>query len=140
MASSPIPIEINLQQKSKLLHIVFNDQTECKLSCEFLRVYSPSAEVQGHHPSQAVLQIGKENVNILKISPVGQYAIKLHFSDGHDTGLYSWVKLHFSDGHDTGLYSWVYLYKLAKNYDQLWMEYIMKLDESGVKRKVEDSE
>ena len=113
MASSPIPIEINLQQKSKLLHIVFNDQTECKLSCEFLRVYSPSAEVQGHHPSQAVLQIGKENVNILKISP---------------------------DSHDTGLYSWAYLYKLAKNYDQLWMEYIMKLDESGVKRKVEDSE
>ena len=70
MASSPTPIAINLQQKSKLLHIVFNDQTECKLSCEFLRVYSPSAEVQGHHPSQAVLQIGKENVNILKISPV----------------------------------------------------------------------
>ena len=63
----------------------------------------PSAEVQGHHPSQAVLQIGKENVNILKISPVGQYAIKLHFSDGHDTGLYSWA----------------YLYNLAKNYDQL---------------------
>ena len=93
MASSPIPIEINLQQKSKLLHIVFNDQTECKLSCEFLRVYSPSAEVQGHHPSQAVLQIGKENVNILKISPVGKYAIKLHFSDGHDTGLYSWAYL-----------------------------------------------
>ena len=124
MASSPTPIAINLQQKSKLLHIVFNDQTECKLSCEFLRVYSPSAEVQGHHPSQAVLQIGKENVNILKISPIGQYAIKLHFSDGHDTGLYSWA----------------YLYKLAKNYGQLWMEYIMKLDESGVKRKVDDSE
>ena len=122
MASSPIPIEINLQQKSKLLHIVFDDQTECKLSCEFLRVYSPSAEVQGHHPSQAVLQIGQENVNIVKISPVGQYAIKLHFTDGHDTGLFSWP----------------YLYNLAKNYDQLWMEYIMKLDETGVKRKVED--
>ena len=124
MATSPIPIEINLQQKSKLLHIVFDDQTECKLSCEFLRVYSPSAEVQGHHPSQAVLQIGKENVNIVKISPVGHYAIKLHFTDGHDTGLFSWP----------------YLYNLAKNYDQLWMEYIMKLDETGVKRKVEDGE
>ena len=124
MASSQIPIEINLQQKSKLLHIVFDDQTECKLSCEFLRVYSPSAEVQGHHPSQAVLQIGKENVNIVKISPVGQYAIKLHFSDGHDTGLFSWT----------------YLYNLAKNYDQLWMEYIMKLDEKGFKRKVIDGE
>ena len=124
MASSPIPIEINLQQKSKLLHIVFDDQTECKLSFEFLRVYSPSAEVQGHHPSQAVLQIGKESVNIVKISPVGQYAIKLHFTDGHDTGLFSWT----------------YLYNLAKNYDQLWMEYIMKLDEAGVKRKVIDGE
>ena len=124
MASSLIPIEINLQQKSKLLHIVFNDCTECKLSCEFLRVYSPSAEVQGHHPSQAVLQIGKENVNIVKISPVGQYAIKLHFTDGHDTGLFSWP----------------YLYNLAKNYDQLWMEYIMKLDEKGFKRKVTDGE
>ena len=124
MASSPIPIEINLQQKSKLLHIVFNDCTECKLSCEFLRVYSPSAEVQGHHPSQAVLQIGKENVNVVKISPVGQYAIKLHFSDGHDTGLFSWT----------------YLYNLAKNYDQLWMEYIMKLDEKGFKRKFTDGE
>jgi DUF971 family protein len=124
MASSPIPIEINLQQKSKLLHIIFDDHTECKLSCEFLRVYSPSAEVQGHHPSQAVLQIGKENVNIVKISPIGQYAIKLHFSDGHDTGLFSWT----------------YLYNLAKNYDQLWMEYIMKLDEKGFKRKVIDGE
>ena len=89
MAKNPTePIEIKLQQKTKLTcTLSLNDQTECKLSCEFLRVYSPSAEVQGHHPSQAILQIGKENVNIIKITPVGQYAIKLHFSDGHDTGL-----------------------------------------------------
>jgi DUF971 family protein len=124
MATNPVPIKINLQQKTKLLHIIFDDQTECKLSCEFLRVYSPSAEVQGHHPSQAALQTGKENVNISKISPVGRYAIKLHFSDGHDTGLFTWA----------------YLYNLAKNYDQLWLEYIMKLDEAGVERKVGNSE
>ena len=124
MAKNPAPIEIKLQQKTKLLFIKFDDQTECKLSCEFLRVYSPSAEVQGHHPSQAILQIGKENVNIIKITPVGQYAIKLHFSDGHDTGLYNWS----------------YLYNLAKNYDQLWLEYNMKLEDAGVERKVDNSE
>ena len=124
MAKNPTPIEIKLQQKTKLLYIKFDDQKECKLSCEFLRVYSPSAEVQGHHPSQAILQIGKENVNIIKITPVGQYAIKLHFSDGHDTGLYNWS----------------YLYNLAKNYDQLWLEYIMKLEDAGVERKVDNSE
>ena len=68
--------------------------------------------------------IGKENINIIKITPVGQYAIKLHFSDGHDTGLYNWS----------------YLYNLAKNYDQLWLEYIMKLEDAGVERKVDNSE
>ena len=124
MAKNPIPIEINLQQKTKLLHIKFDDVTECKLSCEFLRVYSPSAEVQGHHPSQAILQVGKENVNITKITPVGQYAIKLFFSDGHDTGLYSWA----------------YLYNIAKNYEQLWLDYIMKLEDAGINRKVNDSD
>jgi len=124
MAKNPIPIEINLQQKTKLLHIKFDDETECKLSCEFLRVYSPSAEVQGHHPSQAILQVGKENVNITKITPVGQYAIKLFFSDGHDTGLYSWA----------------YLYNIAKNYEQLWLDYIMKLEDAGINRKVNDSD
>jgi DUF971 family protein len=98
--------------------IVFNDNTECMLSCEFLRVYSPSAEVRGHGAGQEVLQVGKENVNILAIEPVGQYAIKLIFSDGHDTGLYSWD----------------YLYELARNYEGLWLEYIGKLDAAGVKR------
>ena len=105
--------------KIKLLEILFDDDTECKLSCEMLRVYSPSAEVQGHSPDQAVLQIGKENVNIIEINPVGNYAIKIKFSDGHDTGLYSWD----------------YLHHLAKNYDQLWLEYIGKLDAQGIKRK-----
>jgi len=117
-ANPPIPSNIKLHQKSRLLEIVFNDDTECMLSCEFLRVYSPSAEVRGHGVGQEVLQIGKENVNILGIEPVGQYAIKLIFSDGHDTGLYSWD----------------YLYDLARNYEGLWLEYIGKLDAAGIKR------
>jgi len=116
--SSPRPSNIKLHQKSRLLEIAFDDNTECMLSCEFLRVYSPSAEVRGHGVGQEVLQVGKENVNILAIEPVGQYAIKLIFSDGHDTGLYSWD----------------YLYDLARNYEGLWLEYIGKLDAVGVKR------
>ena len=119
MANTPTPKEIKLHQKSKLLEIVFDDNTECKLSCEMLRVYSPSAEVQGHSPDQAVLQIGKENVNIIEIIPVGNYAIKIKFSDGHDTGLFSWS----------------YLHHLAKNYEQLWLEYIGKLDAKGIQRE-----
>ena len=116
--NSPRPSNIKLHQKSRLLEIAFDDNTECMLSCEFLRVYSPSAEVRGHGVGQEVLQVGKENVNILAIEPVGQYAIKLIFSDGHDTGLYSWD----------------YLYDLARNYEGLWLEYIGKLDAAGVKR------
>ncbi len=119
MATSPTPKEIKFHQQSKLLEIIFYDNTDCMLSSEFLRVYSPSAEVQGHSPEQAVLQIGKENVSINNIEPVGNYAIKIIFSDGHDTGLYSWQ----------------YLYKLAKNYQEMWTEYIGKLDASGFKRK-----
>jgi len=117
-ASPPRPSNIKLHQKSRLLEIAFDDNTECMLSCEFLRVYSPSAEVRGHGIGQEVLQTGKEDVNILAIEPVGQYAIKLIFSDGHDTGLYSWD----------------YLYDLARNYEGLWLEYIGKLDAAGVKR------
>jgi len=119
MANTPTPKEIKLHQKSKLLEIIFDDDTECMLSCEMLRVYSPSAEVQGHSPDQAVLQIGKENVNIIEISPIGNYAIKIKFSDGHDTGLFSWS----------------YLHHLAKNYEQLWLEYIGKLDAQGIQRE-----
>ena len=122
MAEHPNPTEIKLHQKSRLLEIKFDNQTECSLSCEFLRVYSPSAEVQGHSPSQAVLQIGKEKVNITNIEPIGNYAIKITFSDGNDTGLYSWD----------------YLYRLAKNYEQLWIEYLGKLDAAGIKRSTDE--
>jgi DUF971 family protein len=117
--STPRPIDIKLHQASRLLEIKFDNNTECMLSCEFLRVYSPSAEVKGHGPGQEVLQLDKENVNILAIEPVGNYAIKLVFSDGHDTGLYSWD----------------YLYDLARDYEALWLEYLGKLSASGHVRK-----
>lgn len=117
--NSPRPVDIKLHQASRLLEIKFDNNTECMLSCEFLRVYSPSAEVKGHGPGQEVLQIGKEDVNITAIEPVGNYAIKLVFSDGHDTGLYSWD----------------YLYDLAKNYEGLWLEYLGKLSAAGHVRK-----
>lgn len=117
--ATPTPTNIRLHQASKLLEIHFDNGTECMLSCEFLRVHSPSAEVQGHSPEQAVLQTGKEHVNITQIEPVGNYAIKLTFSDGHNTGLYSWD----------------YLYDLANRYDTLWMDYLSKLEAAGIQRQ-----
>jgi len=117
--NSPRPIDIRLHQTSRLLEIKFDNNTECMLSCEFLRVYSPSAEVRGHGKGQEVLQLGKENVNITAIEPVGNYAVKLVFSDGHDTGLYSWD----------------YLYDLGKDYEALWLEYLGKLSLAGIHRK-----
>jgi DUF971 family protein len=120
--NSPRPIDIKLHQSSRLLEIKFDNDTECMLSCEFLRVYSPSAEVRGHGPGQEVLQVGKEDVNITAIEPVGNYAVKLVFSDGHDTGLYSWD----------------YLYNLARDYEALWLEYLGKLSAAGLKRKSQD--
>ncbi len=112
------PLEIKLHQVSKLLEIKFNNLTECMLSYEFLRVYSPSAEVRGHGPGQETLQIHKEDVTIENIEPVGQYAIKLIFSDGHNTGIYTWD----------------YLYELAATNDVLWEEYIKKLSNAGIQR------
>lgn len=117
--SSPRPTDIKLHQASRLLEISFDDGKHAKLSCEFLRVYSPSAEVRGHGAGQEVLQIGKEDVNITGIEPIGNYAVKLTFSDGHDTGLYSWD----------------YLYDIAKNYEALWLEYLGRLAMAGITRK-----
>jgi DUF971 family protein len=117
--NSPRPIDIRLHQASRLLEIKFDNNTECQLSCEFLRVYSPSAEVKGHGLGQEVLQLHKEDVNIVAIEPVGNYAVKLVFSDGHNTGLYSWD----------------YLYDLGRDYEALWLEYLGKLDAAGVHRK-----
>ena len=88
-----VPTELNYHKKSRVLDIAFGDDRRCQLTAEFLRVYSPSAEVRGHGTDQAVLQIGKEDVGIDRIEPVGNYAVRLYFDDGHDTGLYSWEEL-----------------------------------------------
>lgn len=112
------PTEINFHQKSHILEITFDDGNTFELPSEYLRVYSPSAEVQGHGPGQEVLQVGKQDINITKIEPVGHYAIQLFFDDNHDTGIYSW---------DT-------LYNLGKNHATLWPEYLKRLEEAGHKR------
>ena len=113
------PTEIQLHQKSRILEIAFDDGERFELSCEYLRVYSPSAEVMGHGPGQEVLQIGKEDVNISAIEPVGNYAVRLVFDDNHDSGLYSWE----------------HLYNLGKNQEQKWKEYLERLKIAGHKRK-----
>ena len=116
---SPRPIDIKLHRTSRLLELKFNNNTACMLSCEFLRVYSPSAEVRGHGTNQETLQTGKEDVNITAIEPVGNYAVKLVFTDGHDTGLYSWD----------------FLYYLGKHFEAMWLDYLTKLKLAGYKRK-----
>ena len=115
----PRPVEIKLHQKSRVLEISFDDGHSYRLSCEYLRVYSPSAEVRGHGPGQEVVQEGKKDVEIAAIEPVGNYAVKLVFSDGHDTGLYSWD----------------YLYSLGENQPRLWQQYLEKLALAGVYRE-----
>lgn len=114
------PTEIKLHQASKVLEIVFEDGENFQLPCEFLRVYSPSAEVQGHGPGQGVLQVGKENVNITQIEPVGHYAVCLHFDDQHNTGIYSWETL----------------YHLGANQADYWQQYLTQLAAAGHHRKV----
>jgi len=113
------PTEINFHQKSRVLEIAFDDGKRFEMTSEFLRVNSPSAEVRGHGPGQEVLQLGKEDVNIKQIEPVGNYAIQLHFDDEHNTGIYSW---------DT-------LYDLGLNQEQLWKDYLDRLEQAGHKRK-----
>ena len=117
---TPRPTDIRLHQLSRKLEIAFDNGTQFTLPCEYLRVYSPSAEVRGHGLGQEVLQVGKEEVNIIGIEPVGKYALKFSFSDGHDTGLYSWD----------------YLYDLAIRQDELWRAYLVRLAAAGIERKV----
>ncbi len=117
--SMPIPTDIRLHQKSHFLEISFEDGSTFKLPCEFLRVYSPSAEVRGHGPGQEVLQLDKEGVNIIAIEPMGQYAVKLYFDDGHNTGLYDW-----------GL-----LYRYGQNQEAMWQEYLDRLKAAGHERR-----
>ena len=117
--SIPQPTEIKLHQKSRILEVAFADGKTFQLPCEFLRVYSPSAEVRGHGPGQEVLQIGKKNVEITKIEPVGSYAVQLAFSDGHDTGIYSWDLLY-----DYGL-----------RQAEMWQGYLKRMAEAGASRE-----
>jgi DUF971 family protein len=119
----PTPTELNLHQQSRILEITFDDGSHFNLPCEYLRVYSPSADVQGHGPGQRVLQLGKENVGVDKIEPVGNYAIRLHFDDEHNTGIYSWE----------------YLYTLGVEQEHRWQAYLDELEKAGQKRKVRAS-
>ncbi|HRP24195.1 MAG TPA: DUF971 domain-containing protein [Thauera sp.] len=113
--NTPIPTEITVHRKSRRLDIAFDDGSRFELPFEFLRVYSPSAEVRGHGPGQETLQQGKRDVDIVDISPVGNYAIKPVFSDGHDSGLYSWD----------------YLYGLGREQEALWAAYLERLEREG---------
>jgi len=116
--TTPVPTEIKLHQLSRRLEITFNNGTRFELPYEFLRVYSPSAEVRGHGPGQEVLQVGKKDIAIKGIEPVGSYAVTLTFSDGHDTGIYSWD----------------YLYELGANYVALWGPYVTRMEAAGASR------
>ena len=116
--NTPRPTEIKLHQKSRLLEIAFDDGSRFSLPCEYLRVFSPSAEVRGHGPGQEVLQVGKRDVEIKEIEPVGNYAVKLGFSDGHDTGLYSWE----------------YLHELGEKQESSWKSYLARLEQAGASR------
>jgi DUF971 family protein len=116
---TPRPTEIHLHQQSRVLDIAFDDGRSFALSCEYLRVFSPSAEVRGHGPGQEVLQVGKRQVNIDAIEPVGVYAVKLAFSDGHDTGIYSWE----------------YLYELGEKHEANWKTYLARLEKAGKSRE-----
>ena len=110
--------EIKLRKRSRILEVSFDDGSRYELPFEYLRVYSPSAEVKGHGPGQEVLQIGKRDVTVLSVEPVGAYAVKLVFSDGHNTGLYTWGFLH----------------ELGRERDAKWSSYLARLEKAGAPR------
>jgi DUF971 family protein len=116
--NTPQITEIKLHQKSRLLEVSYADGKTFQLPCEFLRVHSPSAEVAGHGPGQEVLQVGKRNVEITEIVPVGNYGVNLAFSDGHDTGIYSWERL----------------YGFGLHQEEMWRKYLERLAEAGASR------
>jgi DUF971 family protein len=118
-SDTPTPTEILLHQKSRVLEIAFSDGKRFRMPCEFLRVYSPSAEVRGHGPGQEVLQVGKKDVGIVELDPVGTYAVRPVFSDGHDTGIYSWD----------------YFYTLGVNQDEMWRRYLQRIEDAGASRE-----
>lgn len=114
----PTPTEIKLHQKSRVMEIAFDDGRTFRLPYEYLRVYSPSAEVRGHGPGQEVLQVGKRDVDIRSLEPVGSYAVQPTFSDGHATGIYSWD----------------YLYELGIGQEENWADYLRRLEAAGATR------
>ena len=119
----PTVTEINLHRVSRVLELSFDDGSNFKLPAEYLRAFSPSAEVMGHGPGQRKVPLGKEKVNIDQIEPVGNYAVVLHFDDEHNTGIYSWETL----------------YNLGKHFEELWQQYLGELEEAGYKRKDPDA-
>ena len=114
----PTPTEIKLHQKSRVLEVAFDDGRNFRLPYEYLRVFSPSAEVRGHGPGQEVLQLGKREIEVRHVEPVGSYAIQPTFSDGHATGIYSWD----------------YLYQLGVEQDARWAAYLKQIEASGASR------
>ena len=114
----PTPTEIKLHQQSRVMEVAFDDGRTFRLPYEYLRVYSPSAEVRGHGPGQEVLQIGKREVEIRSLEPVGSYAVQPTFSDGHATGIYSWD----------------YLYELGVEQEDNWATYLRRLEAAGKSR------
>jgi len=115
---TPIPTEITLHKASRVLEIAFETGERFRLPAELLRVYSPSAEVRGHGPGQETLQVGKRNVEITGIEAIGNYAIRPTFSDGHDTGIFSWDLL----------------YDMGRHEDDLWTTYLERLNTAGATR------
>jgi len=120
---TPIPTEITLHKKSRMLELSFDDGGHYELPAEFMRVYSPSAEVRGHGPGQETLQTGKRNVEITALDAVGNYAVQPTFSDGHNTGIYSWDLL----------------YHLGANQAGLWAEYLDRLEKAGASRDIDST-
>ena len=120
-SKTPLPTEIKLHQKSREMELTFDDGLNVRLTFEFLRVFSPSAEVRGHGPGQETLQTGKRNVDIKALEPVGNYAVQPYFSDGHDSGIYSWDML----------------YRYARDRDAMWADYLARLEAAGENRDVD---
>jgi DUF971 family protein len=122
-SDTPVPSEIRLHQKSRRLEMNYAGGESFTLDFEYLRVFTPSAEARGHGPGQETLQTGKREVILERIEPVGSYALRLVFSDGHDSGLYSWDLL----------------YNLGKHHDELWAEYLKQIEAQGLSRDIDTS-
>ncbi|MDR5867224.1 gamma-butyrobetaine hydroxylase family protein [Halomonas koreensis] len=117
--SAPIPVKVHYHKQARELELTYEDGERHRLSVEYLRVFSPSAEVRGHGRGQETLQVGKKHVGLANITPAGRYALKLHFDDGHDSGLYSWD----------------YLHELIVNREAYWADYLQRLEDAGASRE-----